>query len=196
MLIYHFLAVVYCLSYLSACFPSFRCRPHLVLLAITSQPWAWYLPFWLYSYSKRHWWPTVLIWNLLRASILTRRLVLVKRDGEVQSGALDCNIPSNPHGNNLGLSWCCLSVASLMWIFLRLQQAYRLQWYHFCPFQSEISGDSFMPLRPLMTLSFMTRGSGQWCSTTMAYYYVHEWRLWGVSAERHTHRLNKTLTQI
>lgn len=70
---------------------------------------------------------------------------LVKRDGGITStdfhlGKLDCNIQSNPHGNNLGLSQCCSALTYLTWI----SQSSRLQPLH--PVLRNISEGWFAPL--------------------------------------------------
>ena len=88
-----------------------------------------------------------------------------------QSGALDCSIPSNPHGNNLGLS-CCNAYPPHLWngfpqdIDKQLgcvdSSACHL-WCHFCPYVRVRSQriDLFQHGPWWLSLSFRTRGNGQ-----------------------------------
>ncbi len=91
-----------------------------------------------------------------------------------QSGALDCSIPSNPHGNNLGLS-CCNAYPPHLWNGFpqdinkhmatdSIGRSACHLWCHFCPYvrvrPQRIGLCQYGP--QWLPLSFMTRGNGQW----------------------------------
>lgn len=83
-----------------SCFPCAKCPLHPTLYQILSIKLATYHIYHL----TRDRWSSSLIWNVLRTSVLNGWSV--GAEVTFQSGTLDCNIPSNPHGNNLGLSCC------------------------------------------------------------------------------------------
>lgn len=133
------------------------------------------LPFWLHSPFIRD--RLVIVANLkyVKSVSLEREVGLsperwLGHFDTFQSGALDCSIPSNPHGNNLGLSLCNAYPPHLWNGFSQDINQHMVTdckgcsvchlWFHFCPY---VRVRWFMPVWPLMiSPSFRTRGNGQW----------------------------------